>query len=72
MTINRRLPVGNLSPPGDGMVIITQLTQVRKEKNGKNGGYPEVTEVSGCCCTGTHRCMHRIITRADSLARDWR
>ena len=42
MTINRRLPVGNLSPPGDGMVIITQLTQVRKEKNGKNGGYPRL------------------------------
>ena len=27
--------IGNLSPPGDGMVIITLLTQVRKEKNGK-------------------------------------
>ena len=27
--------IGILSPPGDGMVIITLLTQVRKEKNGK-------------------------------------
>ena len=27
--------IGNHSPPGDSMVIITLLTQVRKEKNGK-------------------------------------
>ena len=34
--------IGILSSPGDGMVIITLLTQVRKEKNGKINFHPGI------------------------------
>ena len=31
----------------------------------------EVNEPSGYCCAGTCRCMHGIMMRVGSLARDW-
>ena len=58
--------VGNLSPPGDGMVIITQLTQVRKEKNGKTNFRPGIKP--GTQRLGLQYTKHQAITQDKSLS----
>ena len=66
MLITHTTIIGMFSPPGDGMVVITLLTQVRKEKNGKINFHPGIEP--GTQRLGVQYARHQAITQDKSLS----